>query len=179
MNRCARGPEPAAPGASVLGVLCGSGLCPSIRKRQRRSPRRAQRTQRTTKPSLFKETASAVLRVLGALCGSGLCPSIRKRKGKGIHHGGHRAHRERPSLFFSKKRPLPFFAFFAPFAVQAVSSCRSICNLQSAICNRVHVSVPAKSRLTSFDPPRPPFLARSFPQNGLGASARACDPRKC
>ena len=43
----------------------------------------------------------------------------------------------------------------------------------------LNVSHPAKTRLTSSGPPRTPFLARSFPQNGLGASARADDPRKC
>jgi hypothetical protein len=42
-----------------------------------------------------------------------------------------------------------------------------------------HVSRARKTRLTFRDPRNPPFLAPFYPQNGLGASARAGRPLKC
>jgi hypothetical protein len=104
-------------------------------------------------------------------------------KGNGVNRKGREERKERPSLFFSKKQPLPSFAFLASFAVEvfvfavAVAVYFAFRTPHSALDS--YVSVPAKTRLTSFDPPKTPFLARSFPQNGLGASARAGDPRKC
>jgi hypothetical protein len=100
-----------------------------------------------------------------------------KGNGNGVNRKGREERKESPSLFFSKKKPLPSFAFFASFAVQVFAvAVYSALRIPHWI---LYVSVSAKTRLTIFTPPKMPFLARSFPQNGLGASARAGDPRKC
>ena len=68
---------------------------------------------------------------------------------------------------------------FKPAALKRLAGCVTVEWLAARGLRLAFVSDPAKTRLTILGPRKPPFLARSFPQNGLGASARADDPRKC